>query len=580
MRNINKNISEYVHIFIILLIILNSQNIFLLIGGLVFISLLFYIFFKQISIKYLSFYLIVYNLIPWDPLFSSNQSIYFSRILKNLNYSGLQDDWYSNFSAPYPVFNYITEIIIKITSLSVINILPWIFLCAGLMAIEKISLKFQVPKNKTYLVSFVILFLIIWNKIPPIGDERIPELLSPIQQLIGVTQIFLGGLSSFSIFSFVYQPQAFDLLFLFGIYYFIDEKYVTSFSISIFVALFHYWLLLPTAVLYIIYIIKQSKDRNKTYFLILFFIPVIFLIVFYNIAGKIDINQSIELDATQQESVDMILDERIGIHRISIPKLTFGSWFYSSTPFAFEIDYGRFEVKKVSSNTTILSGLSASHKGSSLPLEYLLLCFFGVRLSLNNNLRLFLIISNFIWISTFVLNAIIDLPILKTFQPWRISGICIFLSSLIVFSKLINQLNFKLPNFLLTTLLLLGISFLTPSEGKISTYSELQESTISINDKLFVDSALNDFSLNSGGRSIYVSKNFPYSNNGIIQWEKRYLLNERILNSNNCEDLKSLIISSKFNSKIVIYDSEVKKRNVGQIKDCDIEIVDLFNLRN
>ena len=31
---------------------------------------------------------------------------------------------------------------------------------------------------------------------------------------------------------------------------------------------------------------------------------------------------------------------------------------------------------------------------------------------------------------------------------------------------------------------------------------------------------------------------------------------------------------------IVIYDSEVKKRNVGKIKDCDIEIVDLFNLRN
>jgi len=149
MRNINKNIIEYVHVLIILLIILNSQNRFLLIGGLVFISLLFYIFFKQISIKYLSFYLIVYNLIPWDPLFSSNQSIYFSRILKNLNYPGLQDDWYSNFSAPYPVFNYITEIIIKITSLSVINILPWIFLCAGLMAIEKISLKFEVPKNKT-----------------------------------------------------------------------------------------------------------------------------------------------------------------------------------------------------------------------------------------------------------------------------------------------------------------------------------------------------------------------------------------------------------------------------------------------
>ena len=52
-----------------------------------------------------TFYSVIYNLIPWDPLFSSNQSIYFPKILKNLNYLGLEDDWYSGFPAPYPIFN-------------------------------------------------------------------------------------------------------------------------------------------------------------------------------------------------------------------------------------------------------------------------------------------------------------------------------------------------------------------------------------------------------------------------------------------------------------------------------------------
>ena len=103
---------------------------------------------------------------------------------------------------------------------------------------------------------------------------------------------------------------------------------------------------------------------------------------------------------------------------------------------------------------------------------------------------------------------------------------------------------------------------------------------INISQNLFVDPALRHFSLNSGGRPIFVSENFPYSDNGILEWNSRYSLNEEIFNSKNCLELRALIISSKFNSDILIYDSAIQPRNVKLIKNCDLTIIDLFELRN
>ena len=200
MKSIKFPKTDLIYALIVLFLLFSNQNTYSLVIGLFFISIIFYILYKHISLKHLSFYLITYNLIPWDPLFSSNQSIYFPHILKNLNYGGLENDWYSSYPAPYPVFDYVTEYLIKITNLSFLEILPWIFLCIGLMAIEKISLQLMVPENKVYIIYFATVFLIIWNKLPPIGDDRIPGILAPAQKLIGITQIFLGGLHSFTIF--------------------------------------------------------------------------------------------------------------------------------------------------------------------------------------------------------------------------------------------------------------------------------------------------------------------------------------------------------------------------------------------
>ena len=337
MKSIKFPKTDLIYALIVLFLLFSNQNTYSLVIGLFFISIIFYILYKHISLKHLSFYLITYNLIPWDPLFSSNQSIYFPHILKNLNYGGLENDWYSSYPAPYPVFDYVTEYLIKITNLSFLEILPWIFLCIGLMAIEKISLQLMVPENKVYIIYFATVFLIIWNKLPPIGDDRIPEFLAPAQKLIGITQIFLGGLHSFTIFSFVYQPQAFDLLFLLGIYYFTKQKYFISFSLSALTGVFHYWLFLPIFVMYLIYVLKERKNRTTSFFAIFFLVPLVTFVVLLNIMDKVDINQTNENNSQELATVETILDKRIGIHRISNPHLTLEPGFIATIPFLLNL---------------------------------------------------------------------------------------------------------------------------------------------------------------------------------------------------------------------------------------------------
>ena len=579
MKNIRSSINFFSFTFILIIIFfLNRENIIQLLFGLAFLGLLSFVLFKEISIKNLTFYSVIYNLIPWDPLFSSNQSIYFPKILKNLNYLGLEDDWYSGFPAPYPIFNYFTEFLINTINLAAVELIPWIIISMGFMAIQKICLLLQIPSNKIFLISFTIAFLVIWSKLPPVGDNRIPEILSPIQELIGITQIFLGGLSSFSIFSYVYEPQAFDILFLFGIAYFMKKEYIISFLICVTLALFHYWLFLPIFVMYGIYITTENKSKNFTYYGILLLLPLIFVLIFNQITNKVDTNQANEINS--ENSLTLILDERLGIHRISYPKLTAGAWIYTESPIAFEFNYKNFQVNKINDNREILSGLSSTENGSSLPFEYLVLCFLGIKFSSNKNLRYFLLISNTIWISTFILNSLLEVPILKTFQPWRISSICIFLSTILILSKLFDGLNTKLPNFLILTIILLSISFLTPSKGVIPQYPEFEKAKIDITQNLFVDPQLRDFSLNTGGRSVYVSRNFPYVDSGILEWNKRFKLNDQIFNAKDCRELKQLIVFSEFNSNYLVFDSSKSERNIKNIKNCDVNIIDLKELRS
>ena len=77
---------------------------------------------------------------------------------------------------PYPIFNYFTGAINTINLVSV-EFIPWIILSMGLMAIEKICLLLQISSNKIFLISFSTIFLVIWSKLPPVGDNRMPEIL-------------------------------------------------------------------------------------------------------------------------------------------------------------------------------------------------------------------------------------------------------------------------------------------------------------------------------------------------------------------------------------------------------------------
>jgi len=91
---------------------------------------------------------------------------------------------------------------------------------------------------------------------------------------------------------------------------------------------------------------------------------------------------------------------------------------------------------------------------------------------------------------------------------------------------------------------------------------------------------LRDFSLNTGGRSVYVSRNFPYVDSGILEWNKRFKLNDQIFNAKDCRELKQLIVFSEFNSNYLVFDSSKSERNIKNIKNCDVNIIDLKELRS
>jgi len=150
----------------------------------------------------------------------------------------------------------------------------------------------------------------------------------------------------------------------------------------------------------------------------------------------------------------------------------------------------------------------------------------------------------------------------------------------LILSKLFDELNTKLPNFLIFTIILLCISFLTPSKGVIPQYPEFEKAKIDITQNLFVDPQLRDFSLNTGGRSVYVSRNFPYVVSGILEWNKRFKLNDQIFNAKDCRELKQLIVFSEFNSNYLVFDSSKSERNIKNIKNCDVNIIDLKELRS
>ena len=75
MKNIKNSIKSLTFIFIIIFILfLNKENIMQLLLGLAFLGLLSFGLFKEISLKNLTFYAVIYNLIPLSTFLQINQS--------------------------------------------------------------------------------------------------------------------------------------------------------------------------------------------------------------------------------------------------------------------------------------------------------------------------------------------------------------------------------------------------------------------------------------------------------------------------------------------------------------------------
>ena len=77
---------------------------------------------------------------------------------------------------------------------------------------------------------------------------------------------------------------------------------------------------------------------------------------------------------------------------------------------------------------------------------------------------------------------------------------------------------------------------------------------------------------------MYVSRNFHILTlefwNGI-----RFKLNEQILSSQDCVELKHLIAATEFKSNYVIFDSAKSGRNIKNSDNCDVNIIDLKELK-
>ena len=242
----------------------------------------FFIFLKFTSIN-LQRILFVFNslniftlIIRIDPFSTSAQNVYYPKILSSLNFGNVSNFWLVEIDDPYPAFSLVNRFLITYFGIDSINILLFILYFLFIFTIYKLCDFINKPNSDLigFVTSLVFIVLIIGDNIPTsyiISDGIVGNLAS---QTLGVSNVLLDGLSSYTEFSSrrALIPASFNILILLTIYFFMIKKYLLGFLFGVFISLFHYFSFINLFLVIVSLIFTLLfKKKNK------FFYPITFL---------------------------------------------------------------------------------------------------------------------------------------------------------------------------------------------------------------------------------------------------------------------------------------------------------------
>ena len=520
-----------------------------------------------------------------DPLFTTSQNVYYPKILSKFSYGNIQNFWITKVNDPYPAFSQLNEILIGLFGLNSINYILYVVNVFFIFSIFKVvSLYFGNNLNeKGFLIVFFFTILQIIDNLPGIWIDSQNLLLKLMSHLLGISNLFLDGVSGYSEFNSrrALIPASFDILIVFTIYLFSKKKYVQGIIFGIVISLFHYFSfinlsLIVLALLITSFIVKTKKDK-VVYLLLIIFTPIATTItasLFNLLDSSGEIYASLQI-LYERGSPEWILEPLITIGSFSGPNLE-NSLFY------YQYNFENFKFEEISHNLNYLNPTAGSFGSYSVfPLEFVFLCLLGFIISKKLN---FILISNIIFLNflvtsvSWVFQSFDNLGSAAILHPYRVSGIAVFLSSLSLFVFLISKINIKILKSL--SFLSLFIILFTPF---LSNFYNMDDPDINfIQDNLYeytkkdsgaviIPHEKTSWLLNSGGINAYSSKLFPYDVSYTEEWINRYTLQEKILKAKSCDEVDLLIGKSGVEIKLIISTIE---NEISNIKNkCKVDIV-------
>lgn len=520
-----------------------------------------------------------------DPLFSSSQSVYFPNILSQFNFGNVENFWISQIDSPYPLFSEVLVFFIKYFGLSSINLLLYIINGLFIISIFKISnsfLKNQINQKSTIVaVSFIILLAIDSSPSQWVNSESLFK--SSVSNLIGVTNLFLDGVSGFSEFNSRRSliPASFDILILISIFLISKGKRLAAFIWGLFISIFHYFSFIYVFLIFLSLLIakfnKKNIKSNVLYLSLCIVSPFITNLI-------VTVFNFIDSDFTIQNSLE-ILYKRGSPEWILEPVLAIGSVFGANIKNSFLyllFDLRNFRIVKNFNNIDYISPTNGSFDGYSVfPVEFLFLVSIGFIISKKLNAEIY---ANMIFVTTLVtvnawyFQSTLKLESAAILHAYRVSGISTLLSTLMILIYLVRNLNPNLTK--LITIFIFSLLFISPLtnsfynneiDDKKFIQKHLQEFTVKDSKVVMIPHSKTTWILNSGGLNVYSSKLFPYSFDFSNEWQRRYENQKKIYNSTSCKELERLLNELSIDTNLIVatFDDRISSLS-GK---CSIKIV-------
>ena len=521
-----------------------------------------------------------------DALFTDAHSVYYPQILSKLDYGNIKNFWLSEIPSPYPVFSLVTSNTINFFGIESINLL--LFLVNAFFIIS-IFLFFNINRKKfnpyipfCFVVVLTVLFGI--DSSPPdwIFSNNIFKVT--IAKLLGVSNMFLDGVSSYTEFSSrrAFIPASLDILMIFPLCLMINKKFKEAIILGLLISIFHYFSFILLFLYFCSYVVTKAQEKfsffSENYLL---FISIVFLLISLSIGilNKFYISESID------SALNILIFERINNEWNLLPIISIGTSIaslFSDNPTFLSFNVSTFDVSLQKLDPTFASPTLGSFRDYSIfPLEFLLVSIFGVYASKRKQMPL---LSNTIVIalfSTFIswfLQAFLLLGSFAIFHPWRLSGFSTLLSLLAISYLIFDILKEKIFIFFsfsflaLFTLVPLSNNLYNQNPEDINFLStQLTKHTYISESEIIIPHDKTSWVLNSGGVAAYSTKLFPYDVNFSEEWLFRYKSQQKILSSNNCEELYFYIRDVKAEINLIV---STEKDIVSSLQNkCDIEII-------